>query len=188
MKRKRLDRDLWGFQYFPYYQMRVDTNSFHGLACLIRLTDGAYCHWELPLAGKTAVCGGGMTWLQLIPDGKKRVITAKYLPDQRISIWYVDVIERVEYDPDGVACFVDQYLDVIFTPQGDVKIDDRDELENAYESGELSHEQYEAALKESREIVDTLCSDFSATEAFCTELLNHVNARIASGEKPYKHR
>ena len=40
MKRKRLNRDGWGFQHYPYCQMRIDHASFHELACLIRLTDG----------------------------------------------------------------------------------------------------------------------------------------------------
>ena len=50
MKKKRLDRDLkWGFQYFPYYQMRVDIDCFHGLVCFIQLTDGEFLYWNSPL-------------------------------------------------------------------------------------------------------------------------------------------
>lgn len=31
MNKKRLDRDLkWGFQGFPYYQMRIDIEGYHG--------------------------------------------------------------------------------------------------------------------------------------------------------------
>ncbi len=60
MKRKRLDRDLkWEFQYFPYYQTRLDCDIYHGLVNLITLTDGEYFYWEFPKAGKTAVCGKG---------------------------------------------------------------------------------------------------------------------------------
>ena len=40
MKHKRLNRDGWGFQYYPYYQMRIDCDFFHGTACLIKFTDG----------------------------------------------------------------------------------------------------------------------------------------------------
>ena len=68
MKRKRLDRDSWGFQHFPYYQMRVDLPEFHGMVCLIRILSGEKCCWTLPRAGRVPVCGAGMTWLQLIPD------------------------------------------------------------------------------------------------------------------------
>ncbi len=33
MKCKRLNRDQWGFQYYPYYQMRIDDELFHGIVC-----------------------------------------------------------------------------------------------------------------------------------------------------------
>ena len=57
MKRKRLDRDAWGFQFFPYYQMRVETEHFKGLAALICMTSGEYQYWDYPKAGKTKICG-----------------------------------------------------------------------------------------------------------------------------------
>ena len=68
MKHKRLNRDGWGFQYYPYYQMRIDCDYFHGMACLIRFTDGEANYWETPKAGRIQVTGEGMTWLDLIPD------------------------------------------------------------------------------------------------------------------------
>jgi len=204
MKRKRLDRDIktgWGFEAHPYYQMRVDIEDFHGLVCLIKLTDERklprllkrifrkkYICWNMPKAGKVPVCGGGMTWLQMIPDGKQRVITAKYMPDNSLSLCYIDVIENIEYDTDGVVIFVDKYLDVVFTPQGDMEICDRDELDEAFQSGELSQEQYESALKECDSIVDELCSDINKTEIFYGKILAYVNDRIEKGEKQFKQK
>ncbi len=64
MNHKRLNRDKWGFQYYPYYQMRIDDELFHGMVCLIRLTDGEKNYWEMPKAGRTQVTGEGMTWHQ----------------------------------------------------------------------------------------------------------------------------
>ena len=58
MKRKRLNRDAWGFMYYPYYQMRIDTDEFHGMACLIKLTDGENNYWETPKAGRVRACHG----------------------------------------------------------------------------------------------------------------------------------
>ena len=47
MTKKRLTRDLkWGFQYFPYYQMRIECDKFHGWAALNELTDGEYLYWD----------------------------------------------------------------------------------------------------------------------------------------------
>ena len=178
MKRKRLDRDGWGFQLFPYYQMRVESEHFRGLVCLIRLTSGATCHWHMPRAGKVAVCGAGMTWLQLIPDGAHHVLTAKISRRDRVNVWYADVIDRIEYDPDGVAAFLDLYLDVIFSPQGDVKVDDRDELDEARLSGDVTDAQHALALAEGDRILQTYCADVKATERWCRQLLKLARQRL----------
>jgi predicted RNA-binding protein associated with RNAse of E/G family len=199
MKHKRLNRDGWGFQYYPYYQMRIDCESFHGIACLIRFTDGEANYWATPKAGRIQVTGEGMTWLELIPDDTNRVITIKYFPDDthdaervnypesfctryRPSIWYVDIIDGIEYDDDGIAVFIDKYLDVIFTPEGDIKIDDRDELEQAHDTGDLSDAQSEAALTECDLILDELCSDIARTNSWCAGIREIVEKRIAAGE------
>ena len=199
MNKKRLNRDKWGFQYYPYYQMRIDHELFHGLACLIRFTDGEKNYWETPKAGRIQVTGEGMTWLELIPDDTRRVITAMYFPDgthgperesypvtaneqYQPSIWYIDIIEGTEYDEDGVAAFIDKYLDVIITPEGDVKVDDRDELDAAYASGELTKEQYDAALAEGEDILKAYGDDIRGLDAWCAAVRQLVENRIAAGE------
>ena len=197
MNKKRLDRDKkWGFQGFPYYQMRMDNEDFHGLVSVINLAAGDYFFWEKPKAGKTPVCGEGMLWLQLIPDGKYRAITAKFLPESRtvqdvkyfksISIWYVDVIDGWGYDDDGVAYFTDQYLDVVFDVEGDVITEDRDELDEAYRSGELSEEQYQRAIKEGNDIVSELCYDIEKTQLWGENILRLAMKRIKSNDNVFK--
>ena len=199
MKHKRLNRDQWGFMYYPYYQMRIDHELFHGLACLIRFTDGEKNYWATPKAGRIQVTGEGMTWLELIPDDTRRVITVMYFPDgthgperesypvtaneqYQPSIWYIDIIEGTEYDEDGVAAFIDKYLDVIITPEGDVKVDDRDELDAAYASGELTKEQYDAALAEGEDILKAYGDDIRGLDAWCAAVRQLVENRIAAGE------
>ena len=197
MTEKRLDRDKkWGFQGFPYYQMRMDCEDFHGLVSIIDLIDGEYLFWEYPKAGKIPVCGKGMLWLQLIPDGKHRAITAKFLPPSRtiqgirylksVSVWYVDVIDNWGYDEDNVAYFTDQYLDVIFDVEGDVVIDDRDELDAAYSSGELSEEQYQRAIEEGNARVSELCADVIKTQLWCENILGLAMKRIESNDNVFK--
>lgn len=197
MNKKRLDRDKkWGFQGFPYYQMQMDNEDFHGLVSVIKLVAGDYFFWEKPKAGKTPVCGKGMVWLQLIPDGQYRAITAKFLPESRmvqgvkysksVSIWYVDVIDGWGYDEDGVAYFTDQYLDVVFDIEGDIITEDRDELDEAYRSGELSEEQYQRAVNEGNAIVSELCSDVEKTQIWCKNILQAAIKRIESNDNIFK--
>ena len=176
--------------------MRIDHELFHGTACMIRLTDGEENYWETPKAGRIQVTGTGMTWLELIPDGTSRVITIKYFPDgshdaqrkqyptpadprYQPSIWYVDVTDGIEYDETGIVVYIDKYLDVIFTPEGDVKIDDRDELDDAYQSGELTREQYDAALTECDLILRDLCADIPKTDAWCAAVRQIVEDQAA---------
>ncbi len=106
-----------------------------------------------------------------------------FLPDGAASVWYVDIIDSLEYDDDGVAVFIDKYLDVIFTPQGDVIIDDRDELDDAFGRGELSEKQHKEALRECDSIIDELCSDVAATGRLHSEILRHVTERAKNGEE-----
>lgn len=179
MTKKRLTRDLkWGFQYFPYHQLWMDNEIYTGWVAINYLTDGEYLYWDFSKAGKSPVAGKGMCWLTLIPDGKSRSITAMFTKDRTVSAWYVDVIDKVQIDEDGVVAFIDKYLDVMFTKSGDVIIDDKDELEAAFSSGELSKEQYEKAIIEGENIVSELCRDIVATEKWCCDILQKAEEMI----------
>lgn len=180
MNKMRLTRDRkWYFQYFPYHQMHMDNELFKGWVSLNYLTDGETRFWEYEKSGKVPVCGKGMIWLTLIPDDRKRCIGAYIKPDRRVSVWYMDVIEETGIDEDGIVYYIDKYLDVILTPQGDVIVQDRDELEEAYASGELSDAQYEEALKEGELIIDELAKDIGKTERFCLAVLAKAEEMIA---------
>ncbi len=178
MKRKRLTRDAWGFQGFPYHQVRVDRRDFRGWVCLIDLLSGEDCCWELPRAGRVAVCGAGMRWMTLVPDGGRHILTVKYRPDGRVALWYADIIDRIERDPDGVFVFVDQYLDVIFTPQGDVKVDDLPELLAARTCGELTARQVWRARLEGLLVRLRYCLCKKRTEVWCARILRDALSRL----------
>lgn len=180
MNKKRLIRDKkWGFQYFPYHQIYMDTELFKGWAAINYLTDGEKFFWEYEKAGKIPVCGKGMTWLTIIPDSSSRSISAFFLPDRSVSAWYIDVIEKTGIDEDGVIYFIDKYLDIILTPAGDVVISDRDELDEAYASGDINKQQYENALIEGECIIKELGSDIQKTEALCRQILSKAEEMIA---------
>ena len=188
MKTKRLNRDLkWGFQHYPYYQMNMDNEFFQGFVSIIKLTDGDQYFWEFEKAGKVPVTGGGMIWLQLIPKGKKRLITAMMRPsegerDYSVLVWYVDVMEKYEFDSDGVAVYWDKYIDVIATPQGDIRIDDRDELDEAYQQKDLTKDQYEDALKECDSIIAEMFEEPKKTEDNCRAILCEAMKMIENNE------
>lgn len=100
----------------------------------------------------------------------------------------MDVIESIHFADDGVAVYEDRYLDVYFTPQGDLVVDVRDELDAAYLAGELTQEQYDGAIEECEKIVSDFCSDLPAAHALCDAVLDHVLKRIADGEIMFKEK
>ncbi len=180
MNKKRLIRDKkWFLQYFPYYQMYMENELIKGWVAVNDLTDGETRVWEFEKAGSVPVCGKDMLWLTMIPEHASRAISAYFLPDRRVSAWYIDVIEETGVDEDGVVYFIDKYLDVMLTPEGDVCICDRDELDAAYDSGELNTYQYENALREGECIVKELGGDIRATEELCRQILERAEEIIA---------
>lgn len=180
MNKMRLTRDKkWFFQYFPYHQIYMDNELVKGWVSINYLTDGETRYWNYEKSGQIPVCGKGMIWLTILPEDKSRCIGAYFLPNRRVSVWYIDVIEEVGVDEDGVVYYLDKYLDVILTPQGDVCVQDRDELDAAYASGELNAAQYEAALQEGDLIIEELASDMGKTEEFCIQVLEKAEEMIA---------
>ena len=180
MNKMRLTRDKkWGFQFFTYHQMHMDTDLLKGWVSINYITDGETMYWDYKKAGRVPVCGKDMLWLTIIPDDKSRCIGAYFMQNRRVSTWYIDVIDSVGIDDDGVVYYIDKYLDVQLTPQGDVLVVDRDELDAAYESDELTRHQYEDAILEGEKIVEELATDIVATEKYCLEVLDQFEKEIA---------
>lgn len=183
MTEKRLTRELkWGLHTFPYFQMYMNNSRFKGWVAINHLTDGETFYMNFPKSGKKPVVGEGMKWITLIPDNQKRSITAFISKEGKITCWYIDVIDSVKICEDGVVSFLDEYLDVLMTPDGEYFIDDEDELESAYKSGELTELQYKEALNEGRLIVEELASDIPATEKWCMEIFNLAEKEIAENQ------
>ena len=63
-----------------------------------------------------------------------------------------------------------------------MKIDDRDELEKACASGELTRAQYDAALAECGLILREYCADIRKTDHWCAKIRQLAEERIAAGE------
>ena len=68
------------------------------------------------------------------------------------------------------------------TPEGDVKVDDRAELDAAYVSGALTKEQYDAALAEGEAILRAYGGDISGLDAWCAAVRQMAEERITAGE------
>lgn len=81
--------------------------------------------------------------------------------DNEILLWYIDMIADRGIDIDGIPYFDDLYLDLVVYPDGTIVEDDRDELEEALFSKDITQEQFELALETSQKVQKGLLSDVS---------------------------
>ncbi|MGN1019239.1 MAG: DUF402 domain-containing protein [Aristaeellaceae bacterium] len=147
MKRKRLTYDSWSsITRREFVCRRVSVPGFTGMAGLLRIrgvTRPQYWH----VAGKSlVVADAGMAWLSLLPEEGRCCIGAMLDRRGKPVLWYIDMIDGQGVDEDGVPWFDDLYLDLVVKPDGFIHEDDRDELDEALRTGDITPAQHRMAL------------------------------------------
>ena len=112
------------------------------------------------------VCDNGYKWLTIMPKDDYYCITVMMDSDYNIKVSYIDMIDSQGIDDDGVPFFYDCYLDLVVYPDGYVKVDDRDELDEALQNGDISKEQYDRALQTADKLRQTLFDDYEKYLSF----------------------
>ena len=117
------------------------------------------------------VCDNGYHWLTIMPSNAFYCITVMMDDCYNMKVCYIDMIDTQGYDDDGVPYFYDLYLDLVVYPNGDVIIDDMDELQEALKSGEITETQYHQALTTAQQLQDGLLSDIGKFQDDIKEML-----------------
>lgn len=81
--------------------------------------------------------------------------------ENRILLWYIDMIAGQGVDSDGTPFFDDLYLDLVVYPDGSIIEDDRDELENALSENDITLEQFKLANDTCERLKNGLLSDIN---------------------------
>ena len=175
MQRKRLDRDIWTtITSKRYVQRHMQNQSFCGIASVLYIDAVSKASiWEYPDT-MIPVCDNGMKWLQILPDDENYMITAMLSPQNSINIWYIDMIAGKGFANDGVAVFDDLYLDLIVRPNGEIKVDDMDELQDALAGKDITKELYTLALSTKEKLEKHILNDISSLHDFCMALLREM--------------
>lgn len=180
MKRKRLDRDLWtSIQSKRYIQKNVSRSDFQGIVSLLYLqTVEPASIWDTTY-GKMAVSVSGMKWLQFLPKDGHYLLTAMISAENTITGFYIDAIAGYGIDDDGVAFVDDLYLDFVLYTNGNILIDDRDELIEAYQTNKITQAQYDLAEQTQEALLKGILKDVSALNRFCLEYLSYMENAVA---------
>ncbi len=94
--------------------------------------------------------------------------------DEKVLLWYIDMIASQGIDVDGVPYFDDLYLDLVVYPDGTIIVDDMDELEEALSKKDITQEQFDLAIETSHRLQQGLLSDISLLTEYtrrCYEMI-----------------
>lgn len=177
MKRSRLSYDEWKCITSKELSGRqVCTDFFKGYIGLLEIKEVTEVQkWSFH-ENEFTVCDKGLKWLSILPQDGYYCITAMMNEKNDILVWYIDMIAAQGVDTDGIPYFDDLYLDLIVFPNGEIKVDDMDELEEALRQQDITQEQFDLAIRTADELKDRLLCDID----FFREYTNKCHA-IATG-------
>ena len=120
---------------------------------------------------KITVLDKGYKWLSVLPEDEYYCITVMMNEKYEIQVSYIDMIDGQGVDEDGVPFCYDCYLDLVVYPDGEVKVDDRDELDEALAKNDITKEQYDRAIETADKLQKGLLKDYSEYCKFICSLL-----------------
>lgn len=112
-----------------------------------------------------------MKWITILPKEKYYCITAVMNQEEAIIVWYIDIIES-QHVEDGIPYFYDLYLDLVVYPDGTIIVDDMDELEEAFNNGNISDQQFRLAIRTKEDLEKTQLTDINAFVRFTKNCAN----------------
>lgn len=176
MKRSRLSYDEWKcIKAKKLLGQTIDTDVFKGYIGLIEIEEVSEKQiWKFN-GEDIVVCDKGLKWLSILPQNDYYCITAMMNEKNDILLWYIDMIAAQGTDVDGIPYIDDLYLDLVVYPDGTIVVDDMDELEDALAKNDITHEQFELAIRTSNQLREGLLSNIDTFIDFtkrCYEMMN----------------
>ena len=154
-----INNEIRNFQH-KYYQKRIDEENFRGYVTYLKMIK-----IEKPLmvdTGTDTICilDNNYEWVRLYPDNENYVLTIMYNDKGNIVEWYFDVAKEIGVE-NGVPYQDDLYLDVVIMPDGEVKVIDEDELEDAFNKKEITIEEYKNNIERLTNLTDSIYNDIT---------------------------
>jgi len=175
VKHVRLTYDEWEcIKEKEYTQTRIENDDFKGYVAAIRIKNVDVVQKWCICGSIVTVCDQGMRWIIIIPDNRGYAITMMLDKDNQPVVWYIDLIDKVGVDQDGVYYFDDLFLDLIVSQDGTIKEDDRDELVRAYNMKVISKVQYDKVNSQAMELIDQLRNHFLEFIDYCFKRMKEL--------------
>lgn len=175
---KDMKRSDWGRVLRKDYVARDFQQNGHqgqmSLSILRKLTAPLTIHYPF---GDVLIADEGFGWLQIALKDQSFWITAMYDgQDRRIDL-YFDITAGNRFDDPDNPWFADMYLDIVSI--GDVlEVLDRDELDEALETGDITREEYDCAKTVCRGLYEYLAENQAYIAAWCDQAYRELKTLL----------
>ena len=150
----------------------------------IGVTDIIYTSEEVyvPREGREPECilASGMKRLRVFPTNANYTINAVYDSNFNFIEFYIDIVNKVGLNEEGIPYMEDLFLDVVFTHKDEIIILDEDELEEALDNNEISKDQYNMCLREKDKLVKLLSNkeESEALKEYCRNQILRLYSKL----------
>jgi predicted RNA-binding protein associated with RNAse of E/G family len=116
----------------------------------------------------------GYSEINYLPDNENWQLYGIYDNHGKIIEWYFDVTKKNTVDNEGNPYCDDLFLDIVLLPNGQIIILDEDELQNAYDEGIITYNEYNLAYKVKNKLINDGIVNVNYLEKLCNRLLEKL--------------
>lgn len=120
---------------------------------------------------KITVADNGYKWLVVLPKKDNYAITMYMDRNDVPLLWYIDLIDGIGVDADGIPFYNDMFLDLIVSDDGQVVEDDRDEFKKAYFDGIINNKQYQKVISVSEQLKQRISENQRWISEYCCNIV-----------------
>lgn len=155
IKKYRIDYNHWKcITKKSFYQKRLDGNQYRGYLGIIEIDKVSEPQYWKVNNTEIKVCDQGYKWIVYLPDDERICITSIKDNEGYNVLFYIDVIEAIHVEENQVIVYEDMFLDYIVLADGTIIEEDKEELQEAFEKGIISNDQYNRALQKGAQLME----------------------------------
>ena len=183
MKQKTILRREWkGIHSRLYAEKRFSVHGVSGIVGLLHMEEADDFSVSVG-PRRVKITSKGYEWLQIAPESKNVWATVMFDGSGVISECYFDITLENRLLDGGMSEFTDLYLDVVIAPNDkNVYLLDGDELENAFETGEITKAQMETAYAARDELLAFIASHKNTFFDWCSVIRNELSGQLKKVE------
>lgn len=153
------------------YTSRVDADIFGNtgrisLTSIDEVTGPLTVHYQ---SRAVLIADAGYSWFQAAVPGAHWWLTAMFDTHDRLIQIYFDITGGSRFDDPENPTFEDMYLDIVVSADGSIEVVDRNELDEALQSGTITASQHRDAIKNCEKLERFLRENTADVIAWCCD-------------------